>query len=121
VNLPRSEREALAAAVAPHPQVLAVVGGHLHRIAASTLAGRPVISAPSTYLQARPDFVTGEVEVDGGPPGFVIHAVLDGELSSQVELVPGGAVPGEGLHRQNVATVPAAARSGGGDPAGASR
>jgi hypothetical protein len=46
-----------------------------------------VISAPSTYLQARPDFRNEDVEfVD--PPGFAIHALLDGELSSQVESVP---------------------------------
>jgi 3',5'-cyclic-AMP phosphodiesterase len=88
VNLSREQREALAAAIAPHPQVRAIVGGHLHRIAASTLAGRPVISAPSTYVQARPDFVAETVEVDGRPPGFVLHALLGGELSSQVEMVP---------------------------------
>lgn len=89
VNLSREQREALAAALAPHPQVRAIVGGHLHRVAASTLAGRPVISAPSTYLQARPDFVAETVETDGRPPGFVLHALRDGELSSQVEMVPG--------------------------------
>jgi 3',5'-cyclic AMP phosphodiesterase CpdA len=87
-NLRRKAREALAATIAPHPQVKAIVGGHLHRIAASTLAGRPVIVAPSTYLQARPDFVAETVDVDARPPGFVLHALLDGELSSQVELVP---------------------------------
>jgi 3',5'-cyclic AMP phosphodiesterase CpdA len=88
VNLPRAERLALAAAIAPHPQVLAIVGGHLHRIAASALAGRPVISAPSTDLQARPDFVAETVEVDGRPPGFVLHTLRGGDLSSQVEMVP---------------------------------
>jgi 3',5'-cyclic AMP phosphodiesterase CpdA len=88
VNLSREQRRALAAAIAPHPQVRAIVGGHLHRIAASTLAGRPVISAPSTYIQARPDFIAETVEVDGRPPGFVLHALRGGELSSQVEMVP---------------------------------
>jgi 3',5'-cyclic AMP phosphodiesterase CpdA len=86
INLERGQREALAEVVARHPQLRAIVGGHLHRIAASTLAGCPVISAPSTYLQARPDFESEGV--DFVPmPGFAIHALLDGELSSQVESI----------------------------------
>jgi 3',5'-cyclic-AMP phosphodiesterase len=86
INLEPGQREALAEVVAKHPQLRAIVGGHLHRIAASSLAGCPIISAPSTYLQARPDFHTEGVEF-GGVPGFALHALLDGELSSQVESV----------------------------------
>jgi Icc protein len=86
INLEPGQREALAEVVARHPQLRAIVGGHLHRIAASSLAGCPVISAPSTYLQAQPDFHMEGVEF-GGVPGFVLHALLDGELSSQVESV----------------------------------
>jgi 3',5'-cyclic AMP phosphodiesterase CpdA len=86
INLEPGQREALAEVVARHPQLRAIVGGHLHRIAASSLAGCPVISAPSTYLQAQPDFHTEGVEF-GGAPGFVLHALLDGELSSQVESI----------------------------------
>lgn len=86
INLEPGQRELLAEVVARHPQLRAIVGGHLHRIAASALAGCPVISVPSTYFQARPDFETEGV--DFVPlPGFAIHALLDGELSSQVELV----------------------------------
>jgi len=86
INLEPGQREALAEVVARHPQLRAIVGGHLHRIAASSLAGCPVISAPSTYLQAKPDFETEGVEF-GGVLGFVLHALLDGELASQVESV----------------------------------
>jgi Icc protein len=86
INLEPGQREALAEVVARHPQLRAIVGGHLHRIAASSLAGCPVIVAPSTYLQAQPDFATEGVEF-GGVPGFALHALLDGELSSQVESV----------------------------------
>jgi hypothetical protein len=86
INLAREEREALAEVVARHPQLKAIVGGHLHRIAASTLAGCPVVSCPSAYLQARPDFHAEDVEF-GGLPGFALHVLLDGELSSQVESV----------------------------------
>jgi 3',5'-cyclic-AMP phosphodiesterase len=87
VNLPPPERRALAEVVARHPQVKAIVGGHLHRVTTSTLAGRPVLAAPSTYLQARPDFVAETVELYAGAPGFALHALRDGELSTQVEIV----------------------------------
>jgi 3',5'-cyclic AMP phosphodiesterase CpdA len=87
INLAASDREALGAVVARHPQLRAIVGGHLHRVAASALGGRPVLSAPSAYLQVRPNFERDEVTwVD--PPGFAIHALRGGELTSQVEAVP---------------------------------
>jgi 3',5'-cyclic AMP phosphodiesterase CpdA len=87
INLEPGQRELLAEVVARHPQLRGIVGGHLHRIAASTLAGCPVVSVPSTYLQVRPNFHRDEIEwVD--PPGFAIHALRDGELVSQVESVP---------------------------------
>ncbi len=88
INLDPSEREALAGVVARHPQLRGIVGGHLHRIAAASLAGCPVLSAPSTYLQALPDF---DLEADDvemvGPPGFALHVFHDGVLSSQVEML----------------------------------
>jgi 3',5'-cyclic AMP phosphodiesterase CpdA len=86
INLELGQREVLAEVVARHPQLRAIVGGHLHRIAASTLAGCPVISVPSTYLQARPDYEREDVDFLPAP-GFAIHALLDGELSSQIESV----------------------------------
>jgi len=86
INLEASDRDALAAVVVRHPQLRAIVGGHLHRVAASALTGCPVLSAPSAYLQVRPNFHRDEVLwVD--PPGFAIHALRDGELTSQVESV----------------------------------
>jgi hypothetical protein len=88
VNQSLPEQRALAAVIERHPQVRAIVAGHLHRLTVSTLAGRLVLAAPSTFLQARPDFVAETVKVRGKPPAFVIHALLDEELSSQVELVP---------------------------------
>jgi 3',5'-cyclic AMP phosphodiesterase CpdA len=87
INLVASDREALGAVVRRHSQLRAIVGGHLHRVAASALAGCPVLSAPSAYLQVRPNFDRDEV-IWVDPPGFAIHALRDGELSSQVEMVP---------------------------------
>jgi 3',5'-cyclic-AMP phosphodiesterase len=87
INLEAGDREALGAVAARHPQLRAIVGGHLHRVAASALVGCPVISAPSTYLQVRPNFYRDEIEwVD--PPGFAIHALAGSVLTSQVESVP---------------------------------
>lgn len=91
INLVAAERDALAAVIGRHPQVRAIAGGHLHRTAASALAGCPALSAPSTYFQTRPDFqpqdFANEEFVNAGPPGFALHVLLDGELSSQVELL----------------------------------
>lgn len=87
VNLSVADRDALGAVIARHPQVRAIVGGHLHRVAAAALAGRPVLAAPSVYLRARPDFRAETVRLEAGPPGFAVHVLRDGELSSQVEIV----------------------------------
>ncbi len=87
INLLAPQREALAEVVGRHPQLRAIVGGHLHRVAVSALAGCPVLAAPSTYWQVRPDFAVDEVAVLD-TPGFAIHALRDGELASQVEMVP---------------------------------
>lgn len=84
INLLAPEREALAEVVARHPQLRGIVAGHLHRVAASALAGCPVLSVPSTYWQARPDFHGESVEF-ASTSGFALHVLLDGELSSQVE------------------------------------
>jgi 3',5'-cyclic-AMP phosphodiesterase len=89
INLTAADREALGEVVARHPQLRMIVGGHLHRIAATSLAGCPVLSAPSTYLQALPDFDFEDDDVEMvGPPGFALHVFSDGTLSSQVEMLP---------------------------------
>jgi 3',5'-cyclic AMP phosphodiesterase CpdA len=87
VIMSAADRGALAAVIERHPQVRAIVGGHLHRIAASSLAGRPVIVAPSTFVQARPNFETEKVKLRDLFRGFVLHALRDGELSTQVEIL----------------------------------
>jgi 3',5'-cyclic-AMP phosphodiesterase len=86
-NMRAGQRRAIGETIAAHPHVVAIVAGHLHRVAASTLAGRPVISGPSTFTQARPDFRAETVEMNGSPPGFALHALLGDELSSQFETV----------------------------------
>lgn len=87
INLEPGQLPLLAEVVARHPQLRAIVGGHLHRVAASALAGVPVLAVPSAYLQARPDFETEGVELVPHP-GFALHVLRDGKLASQVESVP---------------------------------
>jgi 3',5'-cyclic-AMP phosphodiesterase len=82
-----ADREALAVMIERHPQVRAIVGGHLHRVTAAALAGRPVIVAPSTFVQARPNFATDKVKLTDFFRGFVLHVLNDGELASQVEIL----------------------------------
>jgi len=88
INLSAAQRDSLAEVVGRHPRVLGVAGGHLHRVAASVLAGRPVFAAPSTYWQVRPDFEEGDEYQVVDAPGFAIHALRAGELYSQAESVP---------------------------------
>ena len=88
INLSASQREALAEVVGRHPRLVGITGGHLHRVAASVLAARPVFAAPSTYWQVRPDFEEGDEYRVVDAPGFAIHALRHGELYSQAESVP---------------------------------
>jgi 3',5'-cyclic AMP phosphodiesterase CpdA len=88
INLSAAERAALAAVVARHPQLRAILGGHLHSPAAATLGGCPVLAAPSTYLPTAPRFGVDEVPTFGpGPGGYVLHVLRDGELASHLRWV----------------------------------
>lgn len=83
INLSAGERAALGGVVARHPQVLAIVGGHLHAAMAGALGGRPVLAAPSVYLPIAPRFGVEEAPTSApGPGGFVLHVLRDGELAS---------------------------------------
>jgi hypothetical protein len=70
-----------------HPDVQRVVAGHVHRAIAAELAGRLVLSVPSTYVQGLLDFGATELELSDDPPGFGVHALLDGELVSHIQPV----------------------------------
>lgn len=88
INLTAAERAALGKVVARHPQLLAIVAGHLHAGAASALGGVPVLAVPSTYLPIAPRFGVDEVPTSGpGPGGYALHVFRDGELASHVRWV----------------------------------
>lgn len=84
IGLPAGDRAALAALLERHAQVRLIVCGHVHRTIAGELAGRPVLAAPSTYMQAAPEFAGDRIALTREPPGFALHAVLDGRLASSV-------------------------------------
>jgi 3',5'-cyclic-AMP phosphodiesterase len=87
INLSVAERRALGEVVEAHSQVRRVVAGHVHRTVYAELGGRTVLAAPSTYVQARLDFRPEEIVLSDDPPGFAVHALLDGELYSHVQPV----------------------------------
>ena len=87
-GLPTVDRRALGDVVERHPQVRRIVAAHLHRIMIGELAGRPVLTVPSSYVQARPNFISGEVEWTHEPSGFALHTLLDGDLISHIQSVP---------------------------------
>jgi 3',5'-cyclic-AMP phosphodiesterase len=87
VGLPAADRRALGEVVDRHRQVRRLVAGHVHRAITGELAGRAVLTVPSTYVQARLDFGSEEIELTSEPAGFAVHAVLDGELISHVQPV----------------------------------
>ena len=84
IGLAPDDREALAEVLARHPQVLRMVAGHVHRPIVAELAGRAVVTVPSTYLQSALDFAGTEVKMRPDPPGFAIHALRDGSRSSDL-------------------------------------
>jgi 3',5'-cyclic AMP phosphodiesterase CpdA len=88
IGLPAADRQAFGEVIARHPQVRRIVTGHVHRACVSELAACAVVVAPSTYLQARLDFRTDELELVPEPAGFAVHALHDGEIASHVLPVP---------------------------------
>ena len=86
-GLPTEDRRALAAVVERHAQVRRIVAGHVHRAITGELAGRAVLAAPSTYMQARLDLSSAELQIVPEPAGFVLHVLRDGELVSHVQTV----------------------------------
>ncbi|HEX3736679.1 MAG TPA: phosphodiesterase [Solirubrobacterales bacterium] len=85
IGLDPASRAALGEVLTRHPQVRRVVAGHVHRVIVGELAGRPVLTVPSTYLQSAPDFASPRIEMRPDPPGFAIHALRDGALASHLQ------------------------------------
>ena len=87
LGIPAADRRELGEVIERHRRVCRVVAGHFHRAMTGDLAGRPVMTVPSTYVQFRLNFAAQEIEFAAVPAGFAVHAVVDGELISHVEPV----------------------------------
>jgi 3',5'-cyclic AMP phosphodiesterase CpdA len=83
--------DALAALIGRHPNVIAVLTGHLHRALATTFAGVALLGAPgiasTLRLGAGPELL---LDTDAAP-GFALHRVHEGRLQSTFhQLSPNG-------------------------------
>ncbi len=87
IGLAAEARAGLEEVIARHPQVQRLVAGHVHQPLLGSLAGRAVLAIPSTYVQAQLDFSAPDIRFGSGPPGFAIHALVDGTISSYLHTV----------------------------------
>jgi 3',5'-cyclic-AMP phosphodiesterase len=87
IGLAPESIEALAGVLSRHPQVVRVVAGHVHRSIVAELAGRAVVTVPSTYLQSALDFTAPKLQMRPDPPGFAIHAWRDGSLATHLQRI----------------------------------
>jgi len=80
--------EPLAALIATHPQVAAVLTGHAHTAAASTFAGRPLLVAPGVISTLRLRWEgPGPFADRGQPPGVAFHVWDAGRLTTHYRVV----------------------------------
>jgi 3',5'-cyclic-AMP phosphodiesterase len=87
IGLAPTDREALAEVVRRHPQVTRILAGHVHRGITAELAGRIVMSCPSTYIQGRLRFGGTELELTDESAGFIVHAVHGTHVISYIQPV----------------------------------
>jgi Icc protein len=87
LGLPVADRGALAGVLRRHAQVRRVLAGHIHRTMAAELAGCPVLTVPSTYVQTRLSFNSVHVHFASEPAAFGVHALLDGQFASHIQPV----------------------------------
>ena len=86
--LAAGDRAALAEVVGRHPNVILIIAGHVHRAIVGELAGRRVLSAPSTYIGFELDVLAEQLDDVPTPPGYGVHLLRDGELASHVVSLP---------------------------------
>jgi len=81
--------DALAAVVADHPQVVAVLVGHAHTMAATTFAGRPLLVGGGVVSTVTADAEAPPTLWYDAPPSFALHLVGDdGRVTSHWRALP---------------------------------
>ena len=82
------DEERLAAVVAEHPNVVALLCGHAHLPAASTFAGRPLLVAPGVVSTLGLPWETDELVDYSRPPAIAYHLLgADRRLTTHYRLV----------------------------------
>jgi Icc protein len=82
-NIRQFGDERLAAVLARHPQVAAIVCGHAHTPAASTFAGRPLLVAPGVASTSVLPWERGTLLDLTAPPAVAFHVLgNDGRLTT---------------------------------------
>jgi 3',5'-cyclic AMP phosphodiesterase CpdA len=76
--LAAESRAGLAEMLARHPQVQTILGAHLHRPLLAEFANRPLVVAPSTYVQFPLSLDATRLDPDDEPPGYVAHVITGG-------------------------------------------
>jgi Icc protein len=84
LGVPDADVRALAQLLAGHPQVKRIVCGHLHRTMVGRVGGVPVLTCPGANLQLELDFDSHEIDVTDDPPGYALHVLLDGDVTSHL-------------------------------------
>lgn len=78
----------LSATLNRHPQVVQILGAHLHRPLVTRFASRALLVAPSTYVQFRLRSWATELDPSNEPPSYVVHLISDdGQLTSYFQTV----------------------------------
>jgi 3',5'-cyclic-AMP phosphodiesterase len=86
--LAEDSRRRLLQTLERHPQVNQILGAHLHRPLLTQFASRPLLVAPSTYVQFPLSAQASELDPTDEPPGYVIHLISeDGQLTSYFQSV----------------------------------
>jgi Icc protein len=87
LGLADTDRQALGELIAGHPNVRRIVAGHVHRTISGELAGRAVLTVPSTYVQLSLEFGSHELKLADEPAGFAVHVIDGGKLVTHVHPV----------------------------------
>jgi 3',5'-cyclic-AMP phosphodiesterase len=87
IGLAPEARAGLGEILARNPQVVRIVAGHVHRTIVAELAGRAVVTVPSTFMQSAPDFLGEGIAMTADPPGFALHVLRDGAIATHVQMV----------------------------------
>lgn len=86
--LAAESRVGLSETLTRHPQVRQILGAHLHRPLLAQFAARPLLVAPSTYVQFPLDLDAVELNPTDEPPGYIAHMLTgDAQLISSLQTV----------------------------------